>query len=324
MDFLESANWENTVKIISSGEVLWDIFGERELLGGAPLNFSASLQRLGHSVSLVTGVGMDERGERVIRRMNELGLSTDFVQRISGRDTGTATVSLDPEGHATYAIPRPAAFDSLAIDAGLLSRLGARQGDWLYFGTLAQTTASNLELVEKIFRGTPGIRGFYDMNLREGQWNLPLVQHLSTVATVVKLNDAEAKILSRLVYPSELFSLEDFCRKWSTRYELEVMCVTLGGEGCAIFAADSLRMFPGYSVHVVDTVGAGDAFAAGFLHAVSLPWDWDRRAAFANALGALVASRAGATPDWTIAECQQLIAEGHPSAVPAMNADASP
>lgn len=311
------------MKIISSGEVLWDIFDEQELLGGAPLNFSASLQRFGHSVSLISGIGMDERGERTIQRMEELGLSTDFVQRIPDRDTGTATVSLDVDGHATYAIPRPAAFDSLRIDVELINRLKALQSDWLYFGTLAQTNDSSLKLLARIFSSPPDIQGFYDMNLREGQWNLPLVQHLSTLATVVKLNDAEAEILFRLVYPSDTFSLDSFCRKWSTRYNLDVMYVTLGGEGCAIFAANTLQTFPGYQVDVVDTVGAGDAFAAGFLHALSLPWSWDRRAAFANALGALVASRAGATPNWTIAECQQLIAEGHESKVPVLNLDRS-
>lgn len=304
------------MQIISTGEILWDIFDKEELLGGAPLNFSASLHRLGHSVWLVTGVGMDERGEGTIRRMTELGLSTDFVQRIPDRYTGTATVTLDSDGHATFVIPRPAAFDSLCVDNDLLSRLEALHCDWLYFGTLAQTDESNFELLTEIFRRMPDIRGFYDMNLREGHWNELLVQHLSTLATVVKLNDAEAEILSRLVYPSDPFSLENFCRKWSSRYNLEVICVTLGSQGCAVFAAGALRVFPGYPVHVADTVGAGDAFAAGFLHALSLRWPLDRSAAFANALGALVASRAGATPNWAIDECQQLMAESRQSAVP--------
>ncbi len=131
----------------------------------------------------------------------------------------------------------------------------------------------------------------------------------------MKLNDAEAEILARLVYPADPFSLENFCRQWATQYHLETICVTLGSQGCAVFAANALRVFPGYEVDVVDTVGAGDAFAAGFLHALSQPWPLDRKAAFANALGALVASRAGATPNWTIAECQQLTEEGHQSVV---------
>ena len=60
---------------------------------------------------------------------------------------------------------------------------------------------------------------------------------------------------------------------------------------------------------VVDTVGSGDAFAAGFLHGYDLKWTTARTATLANALGALVASRAGATPAWISAQCWHLIAE---------------
>jgi fructokinase len=304
------------VKIISMGEVLWDIFDDQELLGGAPLNISASLQRLGHSVSLVTGVGTDARGERTLERMAKLCLSTEFVRRAPDRETGTARVTLNGLGQATFVIPRPAAFDSLQGDAALLSRLQALGSEWLYFGTLAQTDALNCELVEQMFEQLSGIRGFYDMNLREGHWNLPLVQRLSSLANVVKLNEDEAEILSRLIAPQQRFLLEHFCREWSARHSIEVICVTLGGAGCAVFAEDTLQVFPGYKVQVVDTVGAGDAFAAGYLHALAQPWPMETKAAFANALGALVASRAGATPQWSFAECRQLMAEEHRVSAP--------
>jgi fructokinase len=94
------------VKIISMGEVLWDIFDDQELLGGAPLNISASLQRLGHSVSLVTGVGTDARGERTLERMAKLCLSTEFVRRAPDRETGTARVTLNGLGQATFEMLR--------------------------------------------------------------------------------------------------------------------------------------------------------------------------------------------------------------------------
>ena len=91
-----------------------------------------------------------------------------------------------------------------------------------------------------------------------------------------------------------------------------MMCVTLGSRGCAIWANDRLRTFPGFSVKVADTVGAGDAFAAAFLHGFDLGWPMERTASFANALGAIVSSRAGATPPWTLEECLQLIESSRP------------
>jgi fructokinase len=58
---------------------------------------------------------------------------------------------------------------------------------------------------------------------------------------------------------------------------------------------------------VADTVGAGDAFTAAFIHAVSEQKPMGDAARFANAVGALVASRAGAIPDWTLAEVDALL-----------------
>jgi fructokinase len=141
------------------------------------------------------------------------------------------------------------------------------------------------------------------MNLRTGHWNFALVEDLSRIATVLKLNDSEAELLFQLVFGDKQFSLEEFCRYWSSTYGVQTICITLGGEGCAVFIDDALRTFPGYTVKVVDTVGAGDAFAAAFLHGLHSGWPVEHIAPFANALGALVASRAGATPAWTLDEC---------------------
>jgi fructokinase len=98
------------------------------------------------------------------------------------------------------------------------------------------------------------------------------------------------------------FSLEEFCRIWASAYGIDVICITLGPAGCMIYDRGAIYRVGGYEVTVRDTVGSGDAFAAAFLHGYDHGWPIRQTAHFANALGALVASRAGATPDWTIAE----------------------
>jgi fructokinase len=85
-----------------------------------------------------------------------------------------------------------------------------------------------------------------------------------------------------------------------------VICVTLGPAGCCIYDRGAIAFVPGFRVDVCDTVGSGDAFAAAFLHAYNQNWPTVEAARFANALGALVASRAGATPDWSVDECVAL------------------
>jgi fructokinase len=295
------------MQIVAIGEILWDVFEAREWLGGAPLNFSAAAQRLGDAVILLTAVGNDARGKTAIEQMTTLGLNADFVQTSPKRNTGTAIVTVDAAGNASYVIERPAAFDDYQLEQACLTRLQDLRPDWLYLGTLAETNAHNEANLKLLVENLPGIRCFYDMNLRDGHWNLALVRRLSALADVMKLNETEAKTLFQLTCPKEDFSLEHFCRTWSSSYKVETICVTLGGEGCAIYTRESFSEHPGFAVQVADTVGAGDSFAAAFLHTLSRGWPVSRQAAFANALGALVASRSGATPDWTIEECLGLI-----------------
>lgn len=299
---------DNTLQIVTIGEILWDVFDHAEYLGGAPLNFSAAAQRMGNSVALLTGLGDDVRGRKALQSMKELGLSTEFVQVLPGKDTGTARVTTDGSGNASFFIQRPAAFDQFHLEESQYTAIAALHPGWIYFGTLAQTHASTLATLDALLQRLPGVKRFYDMNLREGHWNLPLVQRLSNQATILKLNDSEAETLFGLSLPAEEFSLERFAGYWSSTYNIETICITLGSKGCAVFTENSLQLFEGFSAKVVDTVGAGDAFAAAFLHGRIQGWPIERQAAFANALGALVASRAGATPAWTVDECLQRVA----------------
>jgi fructokinase len=290
------------VQIVSLGEVLWDVFDRNEFLGGAPLNFAANAQRLGNNVALLTAVGADERGTRALAEMKTLGLTTEFVQTDRDHATGTAIVHIDGEGNASYVIDRPAAFDCLHVDDALLAQLAALKPDWIYYGTLAQAREENEAILERIVKRIPEAKCFFDLNLRKGHWNLPLVHRLSTLATILKLNEDEAELLSTLTLGEGSFNLETFCRHWSHTHGMKTICVTLGSKGCAVFYGDRLETYEGIKVNVVDTVGAGDAFAAAFLHGFELGWPMERTAKFANAVGGLVASRAGATPAWTIEE----------------------
>jgi fructokinase len=293
----------------SIGEVLWDVFPDQERFGGAPLNFCANLQRLGEQTMLLSAVGEDERGRLALERMRTLGLNTDGVSVVAELPTGIATISTGADGEPAFVIPRPAAFDRVSVDPEIFARATEEEVDWLYLGTLLQTEPSieafTTDLTEHLFPA----RVFYDMNLRTGQWNLPLVQRLSELASVVKLNESEAETLFERTNESGAeFTLEEFCRTWSETYGIDVMCVTLGPAGCLVYDARTLNdagvmtRVPGYAVTVCDTVGSGDAFAAAFLHGYHHGWPMQKTAAFANALGALVASRAGATPPWTVTE----------------------
>ena len=147
----------------------------------------------------------------------------------------------------------------------------------------------------------PHARRFYDINLRKDSFTAELVRSLLQLAQVVKLNDAEVALVQQMFGTGET-TLEAFCRMYAARFGWQAVCVTRGGEGCALLLGGEYVEAPGYPVAIADTVGAGDAFAAALLHGIHAQWPIPRIADFANRLGALVASRPGGTPEWSMAE----------------------
>ncbi len=289
------------MNIISIGEVLWDVFGDTELLGGGAFNFCAHAKILGHSVSFISAVGDDHRGQRVLERMDAMGLPTRFVRKEKDYPTGVVTVNLDSSGQPHFIIHRPAAYDFPELSDEDLAELSSRLPDWIYFGTLFQMSPKAKALTLKVIDANSTARRFYDVNLRENCYEARLVNELMSLATVVKLNDQEADMIQSM-FGWSYRSLEDFCRGTARKFGWEAVCVTRGEAGCVLLVGDQCVAAEGYKVRVADTVGAGDAFAAAFVHGMREGWPAQEMADFANRVGALVASRPGGTPSWTIEE----------------------
>jgi fructokinase len=296
------------VNVISIGEVLWDIVGQEEHLGGASFNFSAHLSRLGHQVSFISAVGADPRGQRVIDRMPQLGLTTEYLHIEKDHPTGIVSVALASDGQPKFILHRPAAYDFPQLTAAQYDRLFSRPVDWVYFGTLHQISPQARQLTMDLLDRASGARRFYDVNLRSDAYTPTLIQQLMSRATIVKLNHEEVEAIARM-FGSRHGSLEEFCRNYADLYKWAGVCVTRGALGCAVLMDGQYIEAPGYAIQVVDTVGAGDAFAAAFLHGLGSGWSTREVADFANRVGALVASRRGAIPNWTVSEANALKTE---------------
>lgn len=289
------------MNIISIGEVLWDVFEDAEHLGGAALNFAAHSRVLAHRVAFISAVGDDPRGQRVLEKMKAMRLPTRFVHKVTGHPTGIVTVSLDDSGQPRFTIHRPAAYDFPELSEVEFNELSSQQPEWIYFGTLFQMSPQAKALTVKVVAANPKARRFYDVNLRENCYEAALVNELMSLATVVKLNDQEVDTIQSM-FGWSYRSLEEFCRKSAQRFGWEAICVTRGEAGCVLVVGDSYVDAEGYEVAVADTVGAGDAFAAAFVHGLGCGWHPTKIADFANRVGALIASRPGGTPSWTVDE----------------------
>lgn len=277
--------------VVGIGELLWDLLPGGERLGGAPFNTVAHLRRLGWRAAYVTGVGDDERGARALAEMGRLGVDTRWVQRTRS-PTGVARVRLGQGGDPQFEIVSPAAYETARPDQDSVRTLDG--ADLLVFGTLAQRFSAIRETTERV-AARAEIR-LYDVNLRSGRWDAALVDGAMRTATVVKMNEAEAAaIAAELGLPA---APEAFCRDLAAKYALEAACVTFGARGAALLLGESYSLAAGVTVDVADTVGAGDAFAAALGHGLFNRWPAGEILSVSNRLGALVASRQGAIPDW--------------------------
>ena len=292
-----------TMRILCVGEILWDVIGTVEHLGGAPLNFAAHAQKLGHEVFPLSAVGDDERGHRALELITARGISTQFIRMLPGKSTGTAEVELDLDGKPTFHIVRPAAYDFVALSASELQSLANLKPHWVYVGTLFHTSSAALASTLRLLNAMSSAERFYDINLRDDNWNIRAVEELCLQSTVVKLNAWEAECLDATFdLEEEHESIESFARRWTDRFGVRIICVTCGDRGCSILKDGHFTQIPGFRVEVTDTVGAGDAFSAAFVHGLSRGWDMEQVGRFANAVGAVVASKPGAIPEWSLNE----------------------
>ena len=287
----DEAEW-----VLGIGEILWDLLPDGPRVGGAPFNVVAHLHRLGHEAALLTAVGDDDLGHRAMAAMTEAGISTALV-RMSSRPTGTAGVELDAGGHAAFVIHSPAAYERATLGEPALARIRRTPPSAVVFGTLAQRAPAVRAATRAVLEAGPTALRVYDVNLRDGTWTVPLVEELLGDASVLKLNDGEVRVLAPLLgFPAgEL----EFAGAAAARFGLDVVCVTRGGNGAMLWAGGVVTEAAGARIRVADTIGAGDAFTAGLVDGLVCGRPPGEILATANALGAYVATRAGAIPAWT-------------------------
>ena len=280
--------------ILAFGAVLWDIIGEKEFIGGAPLNFSAHIKHLGCDVAFVSRVGDDARGNLSRACIRSFGLNDSLIQTDTIHPTGIALVELSSSGSPSFELPINVAYDFIEFDLALKASLN-KEYDAVYFGTLEQRSPVTSATLDMVLSNIRAKHVFYDINLRLSYYSKKIIEWSLKQATIVKMNDDEVYVVSKLLYEDE-YSLEQFYNKLLHDFNVEVLCITKGKDGCEVFSENKKVVQPGISVEVVDTIGAGDAFSAAFVNEYLTSGDIDAAAKAGNEMGALVASKKGAVP----------------------------
>ncbi len=281
-------------RIVSVGEVLWDLLPDGPQLGGAPANFAGHARALGAEVTLVSRLGSDSLGADAHRLLADRGLDLRAVTLDPIRPTGTVAVELSLEGQPQFRIQEAVAWDDLMVDAENLSRI--RQADAICFGTLAQRSPASREVVQRCVESvSPAALRICDINLRAPFYTAQGIEDSLRMANVLKLNETE------LVDLAGQFGLngsaEEQLAAMAGQFGLHTVVLTLGAQGSRVFREGRWTFEPGRRVEVRDAVGAGDAFTAAFVLGILRGWPVQEIQRRATDIAAFVCTQPGATPD---------------------------
>lgn len=313
--------------ILLFGEVLLDCFPDREVQGGAPLNVAHHLRRLGGGAGvfpvLVTRIGRDQHGQNMLDAMQAADLPIDGVQQDYLHPTGTVRVELDDDGHGHRFVIEPnQAWDFIHADMARLVGLSNRP-EWLYFGTLAQRATSCAIARDA---GHPALRsllqttraqGFLDINLRDPWVREDVLRWSLGKAEVVKMNTEE------LLRVSQMMELGDASQtvlgeRLLQTFGIHQLLVTEGKDGAWLLQSDGAYHHTEPTaalVDQIDSVGAGDGFAAVFLLGLTQGWPIALTLERAHRFAGEICRLRGAIPDnadfylpfiaeWNLAEGQ--------------------
>ena len=248
--------------VVGLGEILWDVFPERKVLGGAPANFAYHVSQFGFNGYAVSAIGEDLLGKEILSSLEKKGLnylieSTDFP-------TGTVQVKLNSAGVPEYEICENVAWDNIPFTARTENL--AKNTQTVCFGSLAQRSEVSRETIRKFIAAmSEDSLKIFDINLRLDFYTKEIIEESMRMANMMKINDDEVLKIA------EIFGWEGdeqfICKKIMEDYNFKVLILTKGTEGSFVFTPRQTSYQPTPKIHVADTVGAGDSFTAAFVAA---------------------------------------------------------
>lgn len=313
--------------VVVFGEALVDEFPEQKIIGGAPFNVARTLAHFGCTPLMLSRIGQDGAGELIRAEWQRCGLAETGLQLDTSHSSGRVLVTQenadDASSHRFEILPDQAYdyIEMASAQAAVAAFCQNQPAGLMYFGSLAQRSPTSRLTLQGLLKDSARLR-YLDLNLRDGQVLASTIDASLRLADIVKLNEDELLFLLAQ-YAGDLGSqgasatldLMAVRASWTPLihtlmqlFDLQAMIVTLGARGYAYFDVQGRHFSAdesGSPIHVVDTVGGGDAFSAVFLTGMIHGWPLEtalRRAhAFATAVCGIrgaVSADAGFYQDW--------------------------
>jgi len=285
--------------IVGLGELLWDLLPSGKRLGGAPANFTVMSSRLGNRAVIASRLGNDPLAAEARQALKAFPADISLLQTDPEHPTGTVGIEIrGNEPH--YIIHEPAAWDFMEWTPEW--RTLAQSADAVCFGSLAQRHPASRATIREFLAATrPDCVRVFDVNLRSPFFSVDVIDASLASATIFKLNEVEVPEvlamlgLSRPADSSET-SLLAAARSLLQKYPIQLVAITMGGEGSLLATRESFHRHRGVPTTVTDTVGAGDAFTAALVEAYLRGASPAEMNEAGNRWGGWVASQRGAMP----------------------------
>ncbi|WP_417509387.1 carbohydrate kinase family protein [Methylophaga sp.] len=268
------------------GEALFDCFPTGEnVLGGAPFNVAWHLHALGDSPVFISRVGNDDLGKTILSEMDSWGMNTQAIQIDDQHQTGRVDITIKDD-EPSYIFAEDSAWDFIELGESASQALSG----FFYHGTLVARHETSYKTLEKLTEN-PSLDIFVDVNLRSPWWQKEVVYHWLEQARWVKLNESE---LYELGFQSA--DLYQDMTRMHTHFHLDQLIVTRGEKGAIVRDTDGEfhEVAPTQHEQVIDTVGAGDAFTAMYIHGLLADWSIETTLEKAQAFACRVVTQRGA------------------------------
>ena len=287
------------MKILAFGEILWDVYPDKQYIGGAPLNFAAHLSKHNEEVYMLSAVGEDELGEKALKQLNKWNIKADYVSVLKDRRTGQCLVTLNAVQVPSYNLLCDVAYDYIN------SKTIKDSFDVLYFGTLALRSEYNLKSLKGLIEIEKFREVFVDVNIRPPFYTADTLKFAVGKATILKISLEELPIVADLLEINACGDYRNFAKILKNKFtDLNCIIITLGADGAYAFECETEKesFCECAKVEVKSTVGAGDSFSAAFLHKYLSGVDLALCTEYASAVAGFVVSNFDAVPEYIPSE----------------------
>lgn len=282
--------------------MLWDVLPEGKVAGGAPFNIVNRATHLDLNACVISSIGNDALGDELLHLVASKENNTSLIQRHTSLPTSTVQISIGNHGEPTYTIVHPVAWDDIKIDAEIKKNVAGAKA-FIYSSLGLRDERSRNALFELLEVAQTKI---CDINLRAGHFSKETILKMMDHADILKMNEDELLMVCDWLALGTM-SIQDQLVALQEKYQYDAVIVTIGSKGALCYQRGVLYEQPVFPVDVKDTVGAGDAFLAGFVSQYLAEQPMDYCLQFGCATGALTASRAGGTPEIKIHEILNLM-----------------